>query len=365
MHINALAPLLLIAATALSTGCTLMKQPVAPDTSSTTHNALSASVSVLPINVSTLQKVSSAVPVPPPQATAPVTIDNWHYRIGPGDVLSIVVWDHPQLTIPAGPQRTPQEAGNWVSPEGTIFYPYIGTLRVAGKTIAEVREQVKRGLRSVIPNPQVDVSIARFSSQTVQITGAVNSPGKVPVTNIPLTLIDAIALREGHLSDGDLTAVSLKRGTHTYTVNLQAYLTQGLATHNPQLQGGDIVVIPRIANNEVYVMGEVNKPRVVALDDNALSLTEALAGSDGLIKTSADASGIFVFRASDRDDHINVYQLSITDPTALLLGTRFNLIRGDVVYVTSAPATRWNRIIANLIPSLSAINTLLLIDDRR
>ena len=50
--------------------------------------------------------------------------ENWDYLIGPGDVLSIVVWEHPQLTIPAGPNRTPAEAGSRVHGDGTIFYPY-------------------------------------------------------------------------------------------------------------------------------------------------------------------------------------------------------------------------------------------------
>ena len=122
------------------------------------------------------------------------------------------------------------------------------------------------------------------------------------------------------------------------------------------------MVVPRLENNEVYVMGEVKTPRVVPLTNEELSLTDALASSEGLSKTSADASGIFVFRTAPKAQQIHVFQLDITDPTALLLGTQFMLARGDVVYATSAPATRWNRVVANLIPSLGVLNTLLLIE---
>ena len=106
-------------------------------------------------------------------------------------------------------------------------------------------------------------------------------------------------------------------------------------------------------------MGEVAAPGVVPLNGQPLNLTQAVASSSGISKATANASGIFVFRPSAVDQQIAVYQLDATDPAALLLGTRFQLTRGDVVYVTSAPATRWNRIIGNIIPSLGALSALL------
>lgn len=356
--------LILIAAlSTYLTSCTIMRQPTYPAANQTSNNPLAAVVRIVPITASTMADIAQPEPNDSP-SRVPAALLNWQYTIGPGDVLSIVVWDHPQLTIPAGPQRTPKEAGNWVSPDGTIFYPYIGTLQVAGKTINEVRTLVTDGLRSVIPRPQVDVTVASFASQKAQITGAVGSPGPVPITHIPLTLLDAIGLRDGTDAEADLQNITLVRNGRDYRISLKRFTRQGEIANNPQLQGGDVIVVPRYENNEVYVMGEVKSPGIVPLGDQSLSLTEALAASDGLNKMSVNASGIFVLRGLPDENQIDVYQLDVTDPTALLLGTRFTLAKGDVVYATSAPAARWNRVINNLIPSLGALNTLLLIQDR-
>ena len=64
----------------------------------------------------------------------------YDYKIGVGDVLSIVVWDHPELTAPFGSFNNVQDQGNVVREDGTIFYPFVGQLEVAGRRRAPFKK---------------------------------------------------------------------------------------------------------------------------------------------------------------------------------------------------------------------------------
>ncbi len=120
------------------------------------------------------------------------SIDPGAYIIGIGDVMMVTVWDHPELTIPTGGQRPAEEDGHRVSSKGTIFYPYVGIVDVAGKTTEQIREILTDRLSKYIRKPQLDVRVVGFNSQKVQVAGAVERPDSYPITDVALMLSDAL-----------------------------------------------------------------------------------------------------------------------------------------------------------------------------
>lgn len=298
--------------------------------------------------------------VPQPSDELLLKDSDFQYRIGIGDVLQVTVWDHPELTIPAGSQRSSQESGNVVNENGDIYYPYIGYVRVAGKTTQDVREEVADRLSKYLESPQVDVSVAAFRSQRIYVSGAVDEPGVYPLTNVPTRLVAAISQAGGLEENGDWRHVVLTRNGRDYTLSLKDVFEKGNKFHNVLLQSGDVINVPLGNDRKVFVLGEVTKSQTLAMGRNGLTLAEAISNVGGLNERQSNATGVFVVRraeqaSADSEHLIDLYQLNLKDATALVLADSFVLHNRDLVYVTAAPLARWNRVVSLLVPSFSAL----------
>jgi len=298
--------------------------------------------------------------VPPPARELIREDSDYEYRIGIGDILQVTVWDHPELTIPAGSQRSSSESGNVVNENGTIYYPYIGYVHVAGLTPIEVREKIANRLARYIESPQVDVSVADFRSQRIYVSGAVSQPGVYPLTNVPTRLVDAISQAGGLDTGADWRNVTLTRNGRDYRLSLKAVYENGNKLHNVLLQQGDVINVPLGDDQKVFVLGEVGSTQTLPMGRNGLTLAEAISDAGGLNERQSDATGVFVVRRAesaspDSDYLIDMYQLNLKDATALVLADGFPLQNRDMVYVTAAPLARWNRVVSLLVPSFTAL----------
>jgi polysaccharide export outer membrane protein len=278
-----------------------------------------------------------------------------HYRLGPGDIISIIVWDHPELTIPAGSFRTAEQAGTVIAEDGTIFYPYIGVVKAAGRTTSELREVLSTRLAKFIERVQLDVRMVAFRSQQVYVVGEVAKPGIQPVNDVPMTVLDAVNRAGGFTPEADFSRVLLTRRGATYLVDVQAMYDHGRTESNPLLEHGDIVNVSDRSFNKIFVLGEIAKPGSLVMNRKRSTLAEALSDAGYINQSTADPRWIYVMRGNSKDSP-ELFHLDARLPDAMLLADRFPLRPRDIIYVDAAPVVRWQRVIANILPTATMLN---------
>ena len=198
------------------------------------------------------------------------------YRIGPGDVLDIAVFDNNDLS------RTPT-----VQTSGAIALPLLGEVPVVGLTVAEVKQKLTTLLaRDFLVNPQVEVKVKEFQSQFVSVVGEVNSPGRKPLRG-RTRLIDVLIEAGGFTprASGEIAITRIEGSFDGGAKTLRLRLGGGPLTPQDQvnlevaLQNGDLIAAS--AKYYVTVEGEVSHPNRYPIEGD-LTVTGAISLSGGL-----------------------------------------------------------------------------------
>lgn len=283
------------------------------------------------------------------------------YGIEAGDILSIVVWDHPELaggavgvagqTI-AGVEPTTAatpSAGFVVDHEGMVQFPYAGNLKVAGLTEEQARSQLTTKLAHYIRNPKVTLRVQSYRSKRIYVDGEVKAPGLQAINDIPMTLIEGINRAGGLLPTADQSRIALSRGGATYRINLPEMVQKGVNPASIMLTNGDVVRVMSRDESKVFVSGEVNTPKALTMHNGRLTLNEALGESGGINPLSGDSGQVYVVRKSATEPV--VYRLDAQAPGALAMAEGFELHPKDVIYVAATPLANWHRTISQILPS--------------
>lgn len=284
----------------------------------------------------------------------------YQYLIGVGDLVRVTVWDHPELTNPAG-NTTGQLQGQVVLPDGTFYFPFLNKVRALGRTTEEIRVEMTRNLEKFIRSPQVDVTVqpTGFRSQKYYVSGEVGQPGFFPITDVPTRLSDAIGQAGGLNREADLSNISLQRNNQTFVLDAYRLLYLGDLSQNVLLHNGDVLNIPDRRLRKVFLMGEVVQPSSFVMPVGKLTLAEVLSDVGGINQNTANAQQVYVIRQAAVEaasqPKLNIYHLDSTSPTSVLYADQFEMQPRDVVYVDPVRMVRINRLLGTILPGLQVL----------
>lgn len=158
------------------------------------------------------------------------------YQLRPGDRVMISVWREETL------QREVV-----VLPDGSITFPLIGRIEVAGLSTPEVEQRVAEKLKKYIPEPIVTVVIAGIEGSRAYVTGKVLHPGSL-IINGPISVLQAISLVGGldrFADEGGIKVIRPKGdGQEILPVNYKDIISGKNVSTNIQLKAGDTLVVP-------------------------------------------------------------------------------------------------------------------------
>ena len=236
---------------------------------------------VASISTSAQQPAGSAATAPTPTVN-PVS-DSERYRIGPGDVIDIRIYNRPQLS-----REAVRVEGN-----GMIRMPLVETeIQAACRTEGELAHEISTRYARYYKNLQVDVFIKEYHSRQVAVIGAVNDQARFQLQR-PIRLLELLTYAKGTSPKAGQTinvvhssAPSLCKPQDASADDKTAFSSYKLSdtlmgdpTANPYLEPGDIVTVPEA--DQVYIVGNVNSPVTIPLKE-PISLTRAIAMAGGL-----------------------------------------------------------------------------------
>jgi polysaccharide export outer membrane protein len=158
------------------------------------------------------------------------------YLIGPGDFLSVDLWNEPALSK----QVT-------VRLDGNISMPLVGDLQAAGFTCTELRDQLTEKYKGYVEVAEVSVTLVQSLSKKIYILGKINGPGEYPLTK-NMTILQAISLGGGLNEWADTSNIKLIRKINgvekTFKVDYDAIVSGDDLSQNVLLQPDDTIFVP-------------------------------------------------------------------------------------------------------------------------
>ena len=284
-----------------------------------------------------------------------------NYKLSPGDILSIYLWAYPDITPVTSSVSSDQSAqanGYQIDQNGYIQFPMIGRYKAAGKSLTQVNQELRSQLARYLKTPDVIARVLSYQGQRFSVQGNVTKGGQFALSDQPVSVYTALGMAGGvNSQQGDNASITLVRQGRTYKLNTIELEKAGLSLHNLLIQPNDTLYVNSRENQKIYVMGESGKNQSLPMRDQGMSLSDVLGESLGLNPLSASRSKIYVVRSQPNATHTEVYQMDLSSIADFGLANQFKMRSNDIVYVDASGLARWQRVINQVIPFSSIVNT--------
>jgi polysaccharide export outer membrane protein len=229
------------------------------------------------------------------------------YRLGAGDLLKIVVFDHEELSVDAR-----------VSQSGNITFPLVGQVPVAGLSTRDAELLLAQHLMDggFVKQPQVSVLVSEYQSQKVSVMGQVTKAGQYPL-DASKKVIDVLAMAGGILNDTAAEDATLVRADGSrVAIDLQK-LFEGDPAMNLAVHDGDTVFVRHAP--QFYIYGEVQHPGEYRLARNT-TISQAISIGGGLTQRGTQRGAIVKrLDAGGKERKYSVSEEDVLQPNDVLL----------------------------------------------
>lgn len=252
-----------------------------------------------------------------------------------------------------GGARSLQLPEQVVQTDGSISIPFVGRVKVAGKTPPQVEAAIVDALKGKANTPQALVRVNAVA-QEVTVVGEVRAAKRQTLTQKGERLLDAIAAAGGATAPVEKVSVSLTRKDRTVDLPLQRVIRD--QRENVLLAAGDVVTLYHQPQHFV-ALGAVSKQGEVPFEATGINLSQAVARAGGL--NDGKAAPTHVFLARQQDSQATVYRLEMNRPDSLFVMRNTPVQNGDIVYVANAQSAELQKfllLVGSLVSPVAAIH---------
>jgi len=272
--------------------------------------------------------------------------NEYYYSIGPGDVINISITDIEDI-----------DGSYTISPKGDVTIPYVGQVVINEKTKEEAQKFINDVLKTYYQDPETIVKIEQYNSSYVYITGSINRPLSILLSEQPLKILDAL-IRAGYVKDQKsyVKKALLRRGNEVFEIDLYELLNKNNTDLDIYLRKDDVLHVSESDTDQAYAFGEFTTSGPISVYKD-LTLTELLA-TKGINKATAKTKNIYIMREDlTKFLHIDIYTINLNNPAAFISANNFYILPNDIVFIPSTKLVKWNNVISLLTPSETLFKT--------